>query len=68
MEAIMEWVMVYLTMINAVPVLGAGDNNYKTKEECIEDNFGGTDDTFWCVPRTWLDNDQRRPVRAFVTD
>ena len=28
----MEWVYVYLTVINATPVLGVGDGNYKTRE------------------------------------
>jgi hypothetical protein len=67
MEAVMGWVMVYLTL-NSVPVLTAGEKNYKMKDECIQDNYAGTDNTFWCVPRNWLDDDQRDPVRAFVTD
>ena len=61
----MEWVCVYLTMINTTPVLGVGDGNYKTQEACLDDNAGVDDNTFWCVPRNWLDEDQRQPVRAF---
>jgi hypothetical protein len=64
----MEWVYVYLTMIKDVPVLGVGKDNYKTQVECVDNNAGLTDSTFWCVPRNWLDDDQRHPVRAFVTD
>jgi hypothetical protein len=36
-------------------------------EACINAN-AGTNDTFWCVTRNWLDKGQRKPVRAFVTD
>jgi len=63
----MEWVCVYLTLVKNLPVLGVRDDNYKTEEECINAN-AGTSDTFWCVTRNWLDQDQRKPVRAFVTD
>ena len=61
----MEWVCVYLTMINTTPVLSVGDGNYKTQEACLDDNAGLNDNPFWCVPRNWLDEDQRQPVRAF---
>ena len=37
------------------------------EEACINAN-AGTNDTFWCVTRNWLDKGQRKPVRAFVTD
>ena len=46
---------------------GVGEADYKTEEACINAN-AGTNDTFWCVTRNWLDKGQRRPVRAFVTD
>ena len=44
-----------------------GEADYKTEEACINAN-AGTNDTFWCVTRNWLDKGQRKPVRAFVTD
>ena len=50
-----------------LPVLGVGAEDYKTEEACINAN-AGTNDTFWCVTRNWLDKSQRKPVRAFVTD
>ena len=61
----MEWVYVYLTMINTTPVLNVGDGNFKTQEACLDANAGLDDNTFWCVPRNWLAEDQRQPVRAF---
>ena len=60
-------VCVYLTLVKNLPVLGVGEADYKTEEACINAN-AGTNDTFWCVTRNWLDKDQRKPVRAFVTD
>ncbi len=65
--AVMEWVCVYLTLVKNLPVLGVGEEDYKTEEACINAN-AGRNDTFWCVTRNWLDKDQRKPVRAFVTD
>ena len=62
----MEWVYVFLTVINNVPILDAADGNYKTQEACLDANAGLNDDPFWCVPRNWLDEDQRQPVRAFA--
>jgi hypothetical protein len=53
--------------VRNVPVLGVGEEDYKTEEACINAN-AGTNDTFWCVTRNWLDKGQRKPVRAFVTD
>lgn len=64
----MEWLRVYVTMINNLPVLGVGEDDYKTEEACINANAGVRDTAFWCVPHNWLDKDQRKPVRAFVTD
>ena len=63
----MEWVCVYLTLIKNLPVLDVGEDNYKTEEACINAN-AGKKDTFWCVTRNWLDEGQRKSVRAFVTD
>jgi hypothetical protein len=63
----MEWVCVYLTLVKNLPVLGVGEEDYKTEEACINAN-AGMNDTFWCVTRNWLDKGQRKPVRAFVTD
>ena len=54
-------------MVKNLPVLGVGEENYKTEEACLNAN-AGTKDTFWCVTRNWLDIGQRKPVRAFVTD
>ena len=65
--AAMEWVCVYLTLVKNLPVLGVGQEDYKTEEACLNAN-AGTKDTFWCVTRNWLDKSQRKPVRAFVTD
>ena len=50
-----------------VTMLGVGEVDYKTEEACLNAN-AGTNDTFWCVRRNWLDKGQRKPVRAFVTD
>ena len=66
-RAAMEWVCVYLMLVKNLPVLGVGKADYKTEESCINAN-AGTNNTFWCVTRNWLDKDQRKPVRAFVTD
>jgi hypothetical protein len=63
----MEWLCIYLTMIKNLPVLGVSEENYETEEACINAN-AGIKDTFWCVPHNWLDKDQRKSVRAFVTD
>ena len=63
----MEWVCVYLTLVKNLPVLGVGEEDYKTEEACLNAN-AGTKDTFWCVTRNWLDKGQRKSVRAFVTD
>ena len=60
----MEWVYVYLSMIDTTPVLGVGDGNYKTQEAYLVDNAGRDDNIFWCVRRNWLDDDQRQLVRA----
>jgi hypothetical protein len=54
-------------LVKNLPVLGVGKADYKTEESCINAN-AGTNNTFWCVTRNWLDKDQRKPVRAFVTD
>ena len=62
----MECVYVYLTVINNVPILNAADGSYKTQEACLDANAGLNDDPFWCVPRNWLADDQRQPVRAFI--
>jgi hypothetical protein len=63
----MEWLCVYLTLNKNLPVLSVGEEDYTTEEACINAN-AGTQDTFWCVTRNWLDKGQRTPVRAFVTD
>ena len=62
----MEWVLVYLTMISKVPVLGVGDDSYETQEACVDANAGVSDVTFWCVPRNWLDENERRSIPAWV--
>jgi hypothetical protein len=49
----MDWVCVYLTLVKNLPVLGVGEEDYKTEEACINANVG-TNDTFWCVTRNWL--------------
>jgi hypothetical protein len=64
----MEWVYVYLTLVKNIPVLSVGKDNYKTEQECQLSNAGRDENPFWCVPRNWLDEGQRRAVRAFVTD
>ena len=63
----MEWICVYLTLVKNLPVLSVAKSDYKTEEACVNAN-AGTNVTFWCVTRNWLDKDQRKPVRAFVTD
>ena len=64
----MEWVCIYITMIKNLPVLGVRHDNYKTEEACINANASISGDTFWCVQRNWFDEDEQKPVRAFVTD
>jgi hypothetical protein len=64
----MEWVCVYLTLIENLPVLAVREDNYKTEEACLNANAGKSDAAFWCVQSNWLDKGQRQPVRAFVTD
>jgi hypothetical protein len=64
----MEWVYVYLTLAKNIPVLSAGKDNYETEQECQLAHAGRDENPFWCVPRNWLDEGQRRSVRAFVTD
>ena len=63
----MDWVFVYLTLVKNLPVLGVGEEDYTTEEAFINGNVG-TNVTFWCVTRNWLDKGQRKPVRGFVTD
>ena len=64
----MEWVYIYFTPVKNVPVLSVGKDNYETEQECQLANTGRDENPFWCVPRNWLDEGQRRAVRAFVTD
>ena len=40
-------------VVKNLPVLGVGEENYKTEEACLNAN-AGTKDTFWCVTRNWL--------------
>jgi hypothetical protein len=64
----MEWVYIYLTLVRNVPIISVGKDNYKTEQECQLAHAGRDENPFWCVPRNWLDEGQRRSVRAFVTD
>ena len=64
----MEWVCVYLTLIENLPVLSARQENYSTEEACLNANVGKSDVVFWCVQSNWLEKGQRKPARAFVTD
>ena len=64
----MEWVYIYLTLVRNVPVISVGKDNYKTEQECQFAHADRDENPFWCVPRNWLDEGQRRSVRAFVTD
>jgi hypothetical protein len=59
---------VYLTLAKNIPVLSAGKDNYETEQECQLAHAGRDENPFWCVPSNWLDEGQRRAVRAFVTD
>jgi hypothetical protein len=68
LEESMEWVYVYLTLVKNVPVLNVGKDSYETEQACQLANVGRDDNPFWCVPRNWLDEGQRRAVKAFVTD
>ena len=34
----MDWVFVYLTLVKNLPVLGVGEEDYKTEEACINAN------------------------------
>ncbi len=63
----MEWVCIYVTLVNNLPVLNVRDDRYQTEEACATAN-AGSNNTFWCVTRNWLDEGQGKPVRAFVTD
>jgi hypothetical protein len=54
-------------LVNNLPVLSVRDDNYKTEAACVNAN-AGSNDTFWCVTRNWLDKGQGKLVRAFVTD
>ena len=42
----MEWVYVYLTVINNVPILNAADGSYKTQDACLDANAGPNDNPF----------------------
>jgi len=46
--------------VGSGPPWGVGAENYKTEEACINAN-AGTNDTFRCVTRNWLDKSQRKP-------
>jgi len=60
----MQWVYVYLTLAKNIPVLSAGKDNYETEQECQLAHAGRDENPFWCVPSNWLDEGQRRAVRA----
>ena len=65
----MEWVYIYiLGWSGTFPSSVWEKDNYKTEQECQLAHGGRDENPFWCVPRNWLDEGQRRSVRAFVTD
>jgi hypothetical protein len=73
----MEWVAIYMVMVGGEPELRVYDTgepkNFTSRDDCMDLAMGTSRDVVgeaigtglgWCVPRHWLDENDRRNVRG----